>query len=221
MTFESINYRGKIQNCNNMDYRFEISLPDSSDFRCEIAINGEQTFLDFYDKIVETLNYDRSQMASFFTLDRMGNRVKEIALMDMSDDEENATLVMDNTKISDVVKPGCLELEYVYDFFNNKYLRVEFAGEYHRDSSDVLPVCLCCEGDIPEQTFYDGDNDDWEIDSPEEEYDGDYDDSFMEEFGNDDYDDEDRKPRRRGSYDDDDYYRDERYESLDDYIDKL
>ena len=101
------------------------------------------------------------------------------------------------------------------------YVRVEFAGEYHRDSSDVLPVCLCCEGDIPEQTFYDGDNDDWEIDSPEEEYDGDYDDSFMEEFGNDDYDDEDRKPRRRGSYDDDDYYRDERYESLDDYIDKL
>ena len=67
-----------------MDYRFEISLPTSSDFRCEIAVGGEQTFQQFHDKIVETLNYDSSQMASFFTLDRMGNRVKEIALMDMT-----------------------------------------------------------------------------------------------------------------------------------------
>ena len=157
-----------------MDYRFEISLPTSSDFRCEIAVGGEQTFQQFHDKIVETLNYDSSQMASFFTLDRMGNRVKEIALMDMTtEDEENETLVMDNTKISDIIKPGCLELEYVYDFFSNKYFKVE--------------------------------------------YEGDYDDSFMEEFGNGDYDDEDRQDRGG----DDEYYRDERYESLDDYIDRL
>ena len=130
-----------------MDYRFEISLPTSSDFRCEIAVGGEQTFQQFHDKIVETLNYDSSQMASFFTLDRMGNRVKEIALMDMTtEDEENETLVMDNTKISDIIKPGCLELEYVYDFFSNKYFKVEYAGEYIRDSSDVMPVCVACEG---------------------------------------------------------------------------
>ena len=138
-----------------MDYRFEISLPTSSDFRCEIAVGGEQTFQQFHDKIVETLNYDSSQMASFFTLDRMGNRVKEIALMDMTtEDEENETLVMDNTKISDIIKPGCLELEYVYDFFSNKYFKVEYAGEYIRDSSDVMPVCVACEGDIPEQFSY-------------------------------------------------------------------
>ena len=188
-----------------MDYRFEISLPTSSDFRCEIAVGGEQTFQQFHDKIVETLNYDSSQMASFFTLDRMGNRVKEIALMDMTtEDEENETLVMDNTKISDIIKPGCLELEYVYDFFSNKYFKVEYAGEYIRDSSDVMPVCVACEGDIPEQFSYEDGNADWEFDKPEEEYEG-------------DYDDEDRQDRGG----DDDYYRDERYESLDDYIDRL
>lgn len=85
-----------------MDYRFEISLPNSSDFRCEIAIGGDQTFQQFHDKIVDVLNYDNSQMASFFTIDKMGNRGKEIALMDMAtDEEESDTLVMDSTKISD------------------------------------------------------------------------------------------------------------------------
>ena len=201
-----------------MDYRFEISLPNSSDFRCEIAIGGDQTFQQFHDKIVDVLNYDNSQMASFFTIDKMGNRGKEIALMDMAtDEEESDTLVMDSTKISDIIKPGCLELEYVFDFFTNRYFRVEYAGEYVRDSSDVMPVCVFCDGDIPEQFSFDEGNDNWEFDKPEEEFDDEYDDSFMEEFGNDSYGDEDREDR---GYDEEDF-REDCYESLDDYIDRL
>lgn len=201
-----------------MDYRFEISLPNSSDFRCEIAIGGDQTFQQFHDKIVDVLNYDNSQMASFFTIDKMGNRGKEIALMDMAtDEEESDTLVMDSTKISDIIKPGCLELEYVFDFFTNRYFRVEYAGEYVRDSSDVMPVCVFCDGNIPEQFSFDEGNDNWEFDKPEEEFDDEYDDSFMEEFGNDSYGDEDREDR---GYDEEDF-REDRYESLDDYIDRL
>ena len=64
-----------------MNYRFEISLPNSSDFRCEIAISGDQTFQQLHDKIIEVLGYDSSQMASFYTLDKMGNRVKELSLI--------------------------------------------------------------------------------------------------------------------------------------------
>ena len=80
-----------------------------------------------------------------------------------------------------------------------------------------MPVCIACEGDIPEQFSYNEENENWDFDKPAEEYDGDYDDSFMEEFGGSgDYDDDDRQDR-----DGDEYYRDERYESLDDYIDRL
>ena len=160
-----------------MDYRFEISKPDSNDFRCEIAINGEQTFQQLHDKLVETLNFDGSQMASFFTLDKMGNRGKEIALMEMSadDEEDNNTLVMDVTTIREVVNASCIELEYVYDFFANQYLKVEYAGEYIGDSADVLPLCVYCEGELPHQTEYDA-NEDWAFDKDDDEYD----DSFME-----------------------------------------
>ena len=214
-----------------MDYRFEISKPDSNDFRCEIAINGEQTFQQFNDKIVETLGFDSSQMASFFTLDKMGNRGREIALMEMSaeDDDENGTLVMDVTTIREVVNASCIELEYVYDFFSNKYLKVEYAGEYIGDSADVLPLCVYCEGDLPQQTEYDV-NEDWEFDKDDDEYD----DRFMEEFGGG------KRRSKKGGDDEDEDFRfgddedygddygedeeggyDDRYESLDDYIDKL
>lgn len=202
-----------------MDYRFEISLPNSTEFRCEIAISGEQTFQQLHDKIVETLGYDGSQMASFFTLDKMGNRVKEIALMEMStdDDDDSNTLVMDVTMIREIVNASCIELEYVYDFFANKYFRVEYAGEYVGDSADVLPLCVYCDGEIPPQSEFDV-SEEWSMEKSDDEYD----DSFMDEFGDRDSDDY--------SFDDDEYGEDEegggrgyddRYESLDDYIDKL
>lgn len=208
-----------------MDYRFEISLPDSMEFRCEMAVGGEQTFQQFHDKIVEILGYDSSQMASFFTIDRLGNRGKEIALMDMAVEEgEGDTLVMDHTKIRDIIKPGCIELDYVFDFFGNRYFKVEYAGEYVSDSSDVMPVCISCHGKIPEQFSYDSDKPDWEFGDSDDEYEGagdsrgdDYDDSFMDEFGNDNYDDE--EDRQDKDYDDD--FGGGDYESLDDYIDKL
>lgn len=207
-----------------MDYRFEISKPDSNDFRCEIAINGEQTFQQLHDKLVETLNFDGSQMASFFTLDKMGNRGKEIALMEMSadDEEDNNTLVMDVTTIREVVNASCIELEYVFDFFNNRYFRVEYAGEYIADSADVLPVCLYCDGDIPEQMEIE-DNDKWAYGKSDEEYD----DSFMEEFSDFTEEGENYGDEEEGGYDDEEdefggkgRY-DDRYESIDDYIDRL
>ena len=225
-----------------MNYRFEITKPNTTDFRCEIAIGAEQTFQQFHDKIVETLGFDASQMASFFTLDRYGNRVKEISLMEMSmgdgDDEEGTkTLVMDSTTIRDAINAACIELDYVYDFFSNKYLRVEYAGEYVGDSADVLPLCLFCDGELPRQTSVE-EAEDWAYDKEED----DYDDSFMEEFGGSDTGSRRRGGKRRNTDDDDYLYDDdgeedygysedaygdeyddfnEHFESLDDYIDKI
>ncbi|WP_251619824.1 IS1096 element passenger TnpR family protein [Odoribacter lunatus] len=198
-----------------MNYRFEINFPDT-EFRCEIAIAGEQTFQQFHDKIIEVLEYDGSQMASFYTLDKMGVRGKEIALTDMVGDED--TMMMNTTKIEDVVNADCIELEYVYDFFNNKYFKVEYAGEY-KGKSDALPACLYCEGEIPEQMSFDPDEE-WDFNKSDDD---EYDDSFMEEFN--DYSDE------GGFEDDEDNFGDEddfggggygsSYDSIDDYIDKL
>ena len=214
-----------------MDYRFEISSPESPDFRCEIAIGGDQTFQQFHDKIVESLGYDRSQMASFYTLNRAGDRVQEIALMDMSEEgRETTPLVMDVTRINEIVKPGCMELEYVYDFFNNHFMKVEFAGEYKGEKGHDLPLCLYVEGDAPVQSSIEGAMEDWDVVDDDDFSDDYYDDSFMQEFegggsyedDDDDYDSGSRRGRRRSSYDDDDEFRrNPRFESLDDYIDKL
>ena len=120
-----------------MNYRFELSKPNTTEFRCEIAIGAEQTFQQFHDKIVETLGFDASQMASFFTLDQYGNRVKEISLMDMSTGEEGEpkTLVMENTTIRDAINAACIELDYVYDYF----MLCAYRGALTLAKAGVLP----------------------------------------------------------------------------------
>ncbi|GHV63813.1 hypothetical protein FACS1894199_00610 [Bacteroidia bacterium] len=204
-----------------MNYKFEISLPETSDFRMEIAIRGEQTFLQLHDKIIETLGWDDAQVTSFFTIDKEGERGKEITLMDMSAGELNSdSLVMENTKIEDVINANCIELDYVYDFLSEKYMRVEYAGEYRDDSASNLPHCLSIIGETPVM-----EEDMWAL--PDVDEDEKYDDSFMDEFsafsddkkehGYDDEDDEDEYDEYNGGggYDDDNF------ESIDDYLDKL
>ncbi|MDL2283091.1 hypothetical protein LJB94_01070 [Odoribacter sp. OttesenSCG-928-G04] len=210
-----------------MNYTFEISMPDRSGFRAEIAIGGSQTFQQFHNKIIEILGCDDAQITSFYTIDKSGDRGREITLMDMSmGEEESDALVMNDTKIEDVINASCIELEYIYDFFNDKYLKVEYAGEYVSDSSVVLPACLALSGEPPMAA-----GDSWGYDSEE---DGDYDDSFMEEFSG--------GSRSRGGYgddDDDDFgddYKDDdddygyggdddfggsRHENIDDYLDRM
>lgn len=206
-----------------MNYRFEISKPNSNDFRCEIAVNGNQTFQEFHDKIVETLKFDRSLMASFFTLDKTGKRRKEIALLEMPADTD-APLVMNATAIRDVVNANCIDLEYVYDFFANQYLKIEYAGAYTKKPDDIFPLCISCEGNLPHQTEYDP-GEKWTLEKEEDE---EYDDSFMEEFGeyrprkgrNEDFRYDDEEDEFDENADNEDGF-DDRYESLDDYIDKL
>lgn len=205
-----------------MNYRFEISSEDYPDFKCEIAVGRDQNFLMFHETIVDVLGYDSTQLASFFTLDAMGERVKEIALMDMSDDSEYAVLVMDQTLIGDAINSKCLELEYVYDFFENRSLRIEYAGEYIADSGDVLPKLISCTGEIPEQFEFESEGG-WDSDDEEDDFERSYMDEFSRErydegeegFGDEEYGDWDDESDAGGRR------RDAEYDNIDDYIDQL
>lgn len=193
-----------------MNYKLSITSPEDATFLCEIAINGEQTFQELHDKIIESLNYDGSQMASFFMLDNAKNRTQEISLveMDSDDDQNEESLVMDKTTIREIVATSCTELEYVFDFFADRYFTITIDGEYTAPIKQY-PSCLKVKGTIPEQTDFNMD-DEWSVEDAKEE--DDFDDSFMEEFGGDD-------EYRSSNYSNHNDY--DKYENLDDYIDRM
>ncbi|MGL5683674.1 MAG: IS1096 element passenger TnpR family protein [Marinifilaceae bacterium] len=194
-----------------MNYKLSFTSADDSRFLCEIVINDQQTFLDLHNKIIEALNYDGSQMASFFMLDNAKNRTQEISLVDMITDEEQNedTLIMNKTTIHEVVATGCTEMEYVFDFFADRFFNITIDGEYAAPLKEY-PYCIKLKGEVPEQTDFNLE-DDWNVADIKED-DG-FDDSFMDEFGNDE------EYRSGSSYGGGDDY--DKYENLDDYIDRL
>jgi len=198
-----------------MNFRFDLTFPEDTAFSCGIVLSEKQDFLDFHNKIMEIMNFDTSLMASFFILDELGNRIKEISLVDLSfADEDHNTYVMENTSISKIVeKNNFKHFQYVFDMYSDKYFDINYKGEYKGQKFRVYPASLGVLGNIPKQTNIEDDFDfnhtSKNAKTTREE------DDFLDEFG-------DSCDSRRSNYDSsDEDFENGNFEDINNYLDKL
>ena len=199
-----------------MNFRFELTFPDDPQFSCGIVLGEKQDFLDFHNKIVELLEFDKSSIDSFFILDEFGDRVKEISLMDMSfADESEKIYVMENTFIAEIVEKNRFKnFQYVFDIFNDRYLDITYLGEYKGQKLQKYPVCLGVEGEFPKQSDIEADiSDDYKSKRVKKTHNDDY--NFLDEFG-------DNCDIARSNYDSsDDDFENGNFEDIDNYLDTM
>lgn len=122
---------------------------EADDFVKEIAIESEKTFGDLHEFLQQLLNYDASQMASFFTTDSDWNKELEVTLFDMGTGDIDNLLVMQETKLSELINETGQRLLYIYDFFSERafFAEVIQISEGHLDQ----PNCYRNEGTAPDQ----------------------------------------------------------------------
>ncbi|MDD3737976.1 MAG: hypothetical protein PHP31_01610 [Lentimicrobiaceae bacterium] len=69
---------------------FEVSIPDDDDFIRVIEIDDESNFLDLYNFLIKTVDFNEYELASFYVCDKKWRKLEEITLIDMGlTDEEN------------------------------------------------------------------------------------------------------------------------------------
>jgi len=143
-----------------MIYKFRITSSEVEGFVREIEINHEQTYLEFHNKIQETIGYDNSQMASFYQIGPTGERGLEIALFEMNTEEDdNMNVVpMDVAMMREFVSTERPDLIYVFDFFSDRYFNVELIEKGISKSKAKYPKCSVSKGDAPEQIKMDAEN---------------------------------------------------------------
>ena len=143
-----------------MIYKFRITSSEVVGFVREIEINHEQTYLEFHNKIQETIGYDNSQMASFYQIGSTGERGLEIALFEMNTEEDdNLNVVpMDVAMMREFVSSERPDLIYVFDFFSNRYFNLELIEKEISKSRAKYPKCSVSKGDAPEQIKMDAEN---------------------------------------------------------------
>jgi len=135
-----------------MIYKFVVLSDENESFVREFEFLDRHTLLDFHNMLQDELEFDKSQMASFFTTTDNWEKEEEFTLFDMG----VGSSTMESTVLEDIIFRKDQKLVYMFDFFNERGLLFEFVGEIKEDDSKDLPACTNSQGIPPKQVVFGG-----------------------------------------------------------------
>ncbi len=135
-----------------MVYKFIVLSDEDESFVREFEFLETQTLLDFHNLIQDELEFDKSQMASFFMATENWEKEEEFTLFDMG----TGTSTMDVAVLEDIIFRKNQKLLYIFDFFNERSLFVEYTGESIDIEGREYPSCTNSKGVPPKQVIFGG-----------------------------------------------------------------
>lgn len=136
----------------DMVYRFVVLSDEDDAFVREFEFLDNQTLLDFHNILQEELEFDKSQMASFYLATDNWEKEEEFTLFDMG----AGSSTMDDAILEDIIFRKNQKLLYVFDFFNERGLFIEYTGEVKEVEGREYPVCTNSKGIPPKQVVFGG-----------------------------------------------------------------
>ena len=133
-----------------MIFKFVVISSEEETFLREFELDENNMLLDFHNILQEELEYDRSQMASFFTTSKKWEKEEEFTLFEMGAN----TTPMDEVIIDDIVIEDNQKLLYVFDMFNERTLFIECVGTLKPVEGRTYPVCTRSQGKPPPQVLF-------------------------------------------------------------------
>ena len=148
-------------------YRFRILSEEQDEFLRDIEIKPGQTFKDFHDIILESVEIEGNELASFFICDPQWNKEREITLIDMGlkvpdtdfDEDERKpvkvpipVMIMEDVKIREVIEDPHQRILFEYNFLNPRTFFIELLKIVDADPKKVYPVCVKKEGTLTPST---------------------------------------------------------------------
>lgn len=133
-----------------MLFRFLILSDEVDDFKREIKIDSEATFLELQDAILESVNYTKDQMTSFFICDEDWGKKTEITLVEMDTSSEEDNYVMEDTHLDELLEDEHQKMLFVFDYMTERAFFMELREIIPGEDLDK-PVCSKSKGLPPKQ----------------------------------------------------------------------
>jgi hypothetical protein len=133
-----------------MVYRFVVLSDEDESFVREFEFLDSHTLLDFHNMLQDELEFDKSQMASFYLATDNWEKEEEFTLFDMG----TGSSTMEIALLEDIIFRKNQKLLYVFDFFNERALFVEYTGEAKEIDSRDYPACINSKGIPPKQVIF-------------------------------------------------------------------
>jgi hypothetical protein len=135
-----------------MVYKFVVLSDEDESFVREFEFLDTHTLLDFHNLIQDELEFDKSQLASFFMATDNWEKEEEFTLFDMG----TGSSTLDVAVLEDIIFRKNQKLLYVFDFFNERALFIEYTGEAKEVAGREYPTCTNSKGIAPKQVIFGG-----------------------------------------------------------------
>lgn len=132
-----------------MIYKIIFSCDDVDDFRRVFEADSDATFLELHQAILKSVGYPDDQMTSFYMCNDHWEKEQEVTLVEMGSNFEYDNMIMESTRLSDLMEDRGQRLIYVFDPMYERY----FIGRL----ADILPgyagdiACIESRGIAPKQ----------------------------------------------------------------------
>src|SRR5665647_1036227 len=137
-----------------MVYKFTLLSDEVDDFVRVITIDSEAKFIDLHNAILDSVNYERNQMTTFFLCSDNWEKGQEVTLVEMESSSEYDNLVMDSTTLEELLVDENQKLLYVFDMMSERVFFMEL--------TEIIPLknqktakCITSNGETPVQIIAD------------------------------------------------------------------
>ncbi|MBD5184234.1 MAG: plasmid pRiA4b ORF-3 family protein [Bacteroidales bacterium] len=134
-----------------MVYRFKLVSDEVNNFSREIEIDSENTFLQFRNAILDSVDFTKDELDSFFLCDDEWNKQEEITLEDMGESSSDTDLwLMEDTTLSELIEEEGQRLIFEFDYMTQRGFFMELK-EIIPSRRLTDPLCTMKRGKGPKQ----------------------------------------------------------------------
>ena len=103
-----------------MIYQIKFSCDEVDDFRRVYEADSEATFLELHQAILKSAGYPDDQMTSFFMCNDRWEKGQEVTLVEMGSSFEYDNMIMEATRLSELLEENGQRILYVFDPMNER-----------------------------------------------------------------------------------------------------
>lgn len=108
-----------------MVYKFTLLSDEADNFVRVISIDSEASFLDLHNAILDSVGFERNLLTTFFICSDDWEKGQEVTLVEMESSSEYDNLVMEDTKLEDLLADEKQKLLYIFDLMAERSFFME------------------------------------------------------------------------------------------------
>lgn len=134
-----------------MVFKFTLLSDEVDQFVRVISIDSEATFFDLHTAILESVNFEKNLMTTFFLCSDNWEKGQEVTLVEMESSSEYDNLVMEDTRLEELLSDEKQKLLYIFDMMAERAFFIELT-EIVPGISMSKAECVSSKGSAPLQS---------------------------------------------------------------------